>query len=502
MDSSLLQMTGVTQTFPGVRALDNVDFSARAGEVHALMGENGAGKSTLIKVLTGVYHRDAGKVLLDGKAVHIRSPKQAESHGISTVYQEVNLLPQLSVAENLCIGRQPKTAGMLSWPKAKKHAQQALKRLDLELDVTQSLASYPIAIQQMIAIARAIDLDAKLLVLDEPTPSLDDQEVEELFTVIRKLRDQGLAILFVSHFIDQVYKISDRITILRDGKLVGEYETATLPRLDMVGLMIGKDPQQVAAMEKQKISSTYSDTPVLEVKGLGRPGAIAEANFTINEGMVLSLAGLLGSGRTETAELIFGIDKAHAGKLIFKGQPLRQGSAKLAIQAGMGMTSEDRKLSGCIPDLSIRENIILALQARKGIFKKMSQAQQTKLANHYIDALGIKTPSPEQKISNLSGGNQQKVLLARWLALEPELLILDEPTRGIDVGAKSEIQTLMGALCKKGLAILFISSELEEVVHNAHKVVILRDRKQIGVLEGKDIEVRRVMEWIAEHGNG
>ena len=346
MDSPLLQITGVTQTFPGVRALDDVDFSARAGEVHALMGENGAGKSTLIKVLTGVYQRDAGEVVFDGKPVHIHSPKQAESHGISTVYQEVNLLPQLSVAENICLGRQPKTAGILSWSKAKKRAIEALKRLDIDLDVTQSLASYPIAVQQMIAIARAIDIDAKLLVLDEPTSSLDDQEVEELFTVIRKLRDQGLAILFVSHFIEQVYEISDRITILRDGQLVGEYETAKLPRLDMVGLMIGKDPQQVAEMEQQKLSSTYSETPVLEVKGLSRPGSIAEANFTINEGMVLSLTGLLGSGRTETAELIFGITKSHAGKLTFKGKPLRQGSAQLAIRAGMGMTSEDRKRSG------------------------------------------------------------------------------------------------------------------------------------------------------------
>jgi monosaccharide-transporting ATPase len=499
---SLLKMRGITKTFPGVTALDSVDFEGRAGEVHALMGENGAGKSTLIKVLTGVYGRDAGEVLFDARALEVHSPKDAESQGISTVYQEVNLLPQLTIAENICIGRQPRTAGLVSWRKTRKQAVKALRRLDLELDVSRTLSSCSIALQQMVAIARAIDIDAKLLVLDEPTSSLDDQEVEELFKVIRRLKSEGMAIIFISHFIDQVYQISDRITILRDGRLVGEYETAKLPRLEMVGLMIGKDPQQVAAMESRKIRTACTDTPVLTVKNLGRQGAVAPVDFVINQGMILSLAGLLGSGRSEVARLIFGVDKAHSGEIIVTGTRLNQGSPKRAILSGVAFTSEDRKASGCIPDLSIRENIILALQAKTGIFNRISQKRQMELTNEYITALGIKTPSTEQCISNLSGGNQQKVLLARWLALEPDLLILDEPTRGIDVGAKAEILALMGRLCQKGMAVLFISSELEEIVHNSHKVVVLRDRKPVGQLEGDDIEGHRVMELIAEHENG
>jgi len=503
MPDPLLQISGLTKVFPGVRALDGVDFTAGCGEVHALMGENGAGKSTLIKTLTGVYRRDGGTIVFDGKSVSLHSPKQAEASGISTVYQEVNLLPKLSVAENICIGRRDTTRfGFISPHKMRRRATDALARLGLSLDVNKSLADYPIAIQQMVAIARAIDIDAKLLILDEPTSSLDEQEVEELFGILNLLKSRGMAIVFITHFIEQVYAIADRITILRDGQRVGEYRTSDLPRLEMVGKMIGKDPEQVAAMEQQTIASTYSDTPVVDVSGLTRTGAITDATFTINEGMVVSLAGLLGSGRTETAELLFGIDKAHGGTIRFRGKPLAQGSPKRAIRAGMALTSEDRKRSGSIEDLTIRENIILALQARAGVFRAIPRSRQNEIAQQYIDALGIRTPSPEQVMSNLSGGNQQKVLLARWLALEPKLLILDEPTRGIDVGAKSEIQTLMGQLCEKGMALLFISSELEEVVQNAHRVVVLRDRKQVATLEGDQVQMHRIMEWIAEHNDG
>ena len=500
---ALLEIRGLAKSFPGVKALQGVDFTLRRGEVHALMGENGAGKSTLIKVLTGVYQRDAGTARLDGVDINAESPKAAEALGISTVYQEVNLIPHLSVAENICLGRQPTRFGMIRWGAMAKRAEAALARVDIKLDVTQPVSSYSIAVQQMIAIARALDISGKLLILDEPTSSLDEKEVAELFTVLRKLRGEGLGIVIVTHFMDQVYAISDRITVLRDGQLVGEFETAKLPRTELVSKMIGKELSQVPTIQHDDDGAAQTKRePLLELKNYGRAGSVTGMNLTVGKGEVVGLAGLLGSGRTETARLIFGIDKAQTGEMILDGKLTQFSSPRQAIRAGFAFTPENRKVDGIIPRLSIRENIILALQARRGALKTLSRKEQEDLADKYIKLIGISTPGAEQLVVNLSGGNQQKVLLARWLATEPRLLILDEPTRGIDVGAKAEILKLVQSLREQGMSILFISSELEEVARDSQRVVVLRDRAKVGELSGNQISEENIMRTIAGHSHG
>ncbi len=499
MNDSLLDVRGLSKSFPGVRALSSVDFTVRRGEIHALMGENGAGKSTLIKVLTGVYERDAGGTKLAGREIFPNSPQEAEACGISTVYQEVNLIPDLSVAENICLGRQPTTFGKIRWGAIMQRAKEALARLELDLDPSRQLGSCSIAIQQMVALARAMDVSAKLLILDEPTSSLDEREVSELFKVIRKLRDDGLGIVFVTHFMDQVYSVTDHITVLRNGELVGEYLTAELPRLELVARMIGKDAKDVAAMENHDPGTHIirEDKPFLEIKNFGRKGSIAPLDLSIRPGEVVGLAGLLGSGRTETARIIFGVDKPDSGEMFLDGERVNISSPRDAIRRRLAFTAEDRKVDGIIPNLSIRENIVLALQASRGAWAKLSRAKQDELADKFIKALRVKTPGPEQLIKNLSGGNQQKVLLGRWLATEPRLIILDEPTRGIDVGAKAEIEKLISDLRREGLAILFISSELEEVVRTSQRVIILRDRKKVGELIGEAITEHAIMSQIA-----
>ncbi|MBV8141301.1 MAG: sugar ABC transporter ATP-binding protein [Verrucomicrobia bacterium] len=499
MANSLLEIVGLTKSFPGVTALDGVDFALRGGEIHALMGENGAGKSTLIKVLTGVFPRDAGETRLEGKIIAPRSPREAEGLGISTVYQEVNLIPHLSVAENICLGRQPTWLGVIRWPAIANRARAALARLDLSLDVNRQLSAYSIAVQQLIAIARALDISAKLLILDEPTSSLDRNEVEELFKKLRKLRAGGLGIIFITHFIDQVYEISDLITVLRNGCRIGCFATKDLPRIKLVSHMIGKAVHQVEALEQKRASaaSIRSEAPMLEARGLARKGSLRPLDLDIRPGEVVGLAGLLGSGRTETAKLLFGVDRADQGTVRMNGREVRFDSPRAAIRYGIALTPEDRKVAGIIPNLTVRENIVLALQTRRGSWRRLSVAEQAKLADRFIQALGIKTPSREQTVRNLSGGNQQKVLLARWLAIEPKLFILDEPTRGIDVGAKSEIERLIQSLRQDGLAVLFISSELEEVVRQSQRVVVLRDRRKVDELREGEISEGAIMQSIA-----
>ena len=499
MSGSLLEVRGLTKAFPGVRALDGVDFTVRAGEVHALLGENGAGKSTLIKVLTGVYARDAGETRLDGRAILPRSPRDAEGGGISTVYQEVNLLPHLSVAENICLGRQPTVFGAIRWRAIRQRARQALARLELDLDVSRPLSSCSLAVQQMVALARALDVSARLLILDEPTSSLDEREVADLFKVIRKLRGEGLGIVFVTHFLDQVYALSDRITVLRNGRLVGEFAARELPRLQLVAHMIGKDVNEAAALARRApvAARVAAGVPFLEVRNFGRKGSLQPLDLKIHAGEVVGLAGLLGSGRTELARLIFGVDRPDSGEMRIDGRPVAVPSPRAAIGHRLAFTPEDRKVDGIIPNLSVRENIVLALQASRGPWARIRRAEQNALADRFIAALKIKTPGPEQLIRNLSGGNQQKALLARWLATEPKLFILDEPTRGIDVGAKAEIEKLIEKLRQDGLAILFISSELEEVVRDSQRVVILRDRRKVGELAGAAISEHAIMERIA-----
>ncbi|USN98043.1 MAG: sugar ABC transporter ATP-binding protein [Phycisphaeraceae bacterium] len=499
----LLLVRGVSKSFPGVRALDNVELTLRRGEVHALMGENGAGKSTLIKVLTGVYPHDGGTIEFDGRAISPASPRDAERAGISTVYQEVNLVPTLSVAENLCVGRFPTRGGLIRWGAARRRAETALERVGLKLRVGRQLDEYSLAIQQMVAIARALDAEAKLLILDEPTSSLDESEVDRLLELMDSLRSGGLAILFVTHFMGQVYRISDRITVLRNGAFVAESMAKDLPRFDLIGQMVGKDPEALRAREAEVRALHQKKAgggTLARVNGLGKQGSVAPVGFEIGEGQTVGLGGLLGSGRTETARLIFGIDKADAGSLEIDGKAHRPGSPREAMALGIAMTPDDRKVNGIIPNLSVRDNIVLALQSKRGIWRRISPKAQRDLAAKYIASLNIKTSNAETPVGTLSGGNQQKVLLARWLAVNPRLFILDEPTRGIDVGAKGEIEHLVADLAEQGMSLVFISSELEEVARVSQRVVVLCDREQVGELEGEAISEHAILEMIARAG--
>ncbi|MFC4597496.1 sugar ABC transporter ATP-binding protein [Cohnella hongkongensis] len=492
----ILQMNGIRKSFPGVRALKGVDFRLFPGEVHALMGENGAGKSTLIKTLTGVYSVDEGSVLLEGKPIRVHSPLEAQAAGISTVYQEVNLCPNLSVAENIFIGREPRRFGRIRWKEINRQAERLLiERLNLRIDVQRTLNAYPVAIQQLVAIARALSVSAKVLILDEPTSSLDRNEVEQLFTIIRKLKSEGMAILFVTHFLDQVYEVSDRITILRNGEFVGEYRATELPRIELVSRMIGKE---LDLLEELPREAARTDRKVwIEAAGLGRQGAIEPFDLAIREGEVVGLAGLLGSGRTEIARLFFGADRADRGTLKLSGEGGGVRSPREAISKGIGFCPENRKTEGIIDDLSVRENIVLAMQASRGWLRAIGRKRQEEISDEYIRALNINPPNPEHLVKNLSGGNQQKVILARWLLTEPKLLILDEPTRGIDVGAKAEIQKLVLALSGKGMSVLFVSSELEEVLRVSGRIAVLRDRRLVKEFEGQDIGQQQVMQAIA-----
>src|SRR5258707_3266403 len=460
----LLEITGLSKGFPGVKALDSVDLKVQTGEIHALMGENGAGKSTLIKVLTGVFPRDAGETRLEGKVIAPKSPREAEARGISTVYQEVNLVPHLSVAENICLGRQPTWFGAIRWSAIAKRARAALARLDLSLDIKRQLSSYSIAVQQMVAIARALDISAKLLILDEPTSSLTRTEVEELFKKMRKLREGGLGIIFITHFLEQVYEISDLITVLRNGRRVGCFATKELPRIKLVSHMIGKAVQQVEALEQKRASTATirSDSPILEARALGRKGSIQPLDLDIRPGEVVGLAGLLGSGRTETAKLLFGVDRPDQGTIRIKNRAVRFNSPRAAIRYRMALTPEDRKVAGIIPSLTVRENIVLALQASRGSWRRLSVAEQEKLADRFIQSLDIKTPSREQIVRNLSGGNQTKGFIPRWAVPEAKLFIFDQPTPGIEVGANGEIQKMIPFLPQENLAVLCIPCEHAE----------------------------------------
>ncbi len=495
----VLTMKAISKTFPGVKALEDVDFSLRRGEVHALIGENGAGKSTLIKVLTGVEHPDAGVIEFDGKAVEVKSPQHAQEIGISTVYQEVNLCTNISVAENIMLGREPRRFGGIHWKRLNDKARQALKRLSVDIDVTQPLGNYSIAIQQMTAIARSLEVsDAKILILDEPTSSLDANETNLLFEVMRKLKAEGIGIVFITHFLDQVYRISDRITVLRNGKLVGTYDTPSLPRVELVAKMLGRTITDLAAVSKAKVLRTEEDRgePLLEARGLGRAGSLEPVDVALYAGEVVGVAGLLGSGRTELANLLFGVDAPDAGSLMVKGKQVERPSPPESLRNGIALCPEDRKAEGIVGDLTIRENIILALQARFGWFRYLGIQRQYEIAEKYIRLLGISTPSPDQLVKNLSGGNQQKVILARWLATNPQVLIMDEPTKGIDVGAKAEIQKLVLDLAEEGKSCVFISSELEEVLRTSHRIIVLRDQKKAAEYSG-DVDDQTIIQTMA-----
>ena len=498
-ENVVLAMRDISKAFPGVRALSHVDFTLRSGEIHALMGENGAGKSTLIKVLTGVYELESGEIRMKGndKSIVNHSPQDAQNNGISTVYQEVNLCPNLTVAENLFIGREPRKLGMIDWKSMNKRSKELLKSLDIEVEPTRALEECSIAIQQMIAIARAVDMECKVLILDEPTSSLDDEEVEKLFTLMRRLKDEGVGIIFVTHFLEQVYAVCDRITVLRNGELVGEFETEKLPRVMLVAKMMGKDFDDLSDIKGEHKRKEGVQTPVIEAEKIAHQGTIRPFDFTINKGEVVGLTGLLGSGRSELVRAIYGADKPDGGTLKVNGKEVKINQPLDAMKLGMAYLPEDRKKEGIIADLSVRENIIIALQAKRGMMKKMSRKEMEDAADKYIELLQIKTASRETPIKSLSGGNQQKVIIGRWLLTNPDFLILDEPTRGIDIGTKTEIQKLVLDLADEGKAVTFISSEVEEMLRTCSRMAVLRDGKKVGEIEGDALTQESVMKVIA-----
>lgn len=492
---NVLEIRGLCKSFPGVRALHDVSFTLRQGEVHALMGENGAGKSTLIKVMTGVYEKDAGQILIEGKDKHFRSPQDAQDFGVGTVYQEITLCPNLSVAENMFIGRG--RYAFVNWKAMKEKTARLLRSLGIPASPTQALSSCSLAVQQMIAIARAIDMDCKILILDEPTSSLDEDEVQKLFSLMRELKSRGVGIVFVTHFLDQVYEISDRITVLRNGEFIGEYEATSLPQVELVSKMMGKALDEVSQITKHQASSYDACELVFEATRLSSTAGVEPFDFKIRKGEVNGFIGLLGSGRSESVRAMYAADKVSGGDIKMNGKKAKISRPIHAMKHGIGYLPEDRKGDGIIAELSVRDNIILALQVLNGFFKPFDRKQAEAFAEEYIRRLNIKTPSTNTPIKSLSGGNQQKVILARWLLTHPEYLILDEPTRGIDVGTKVEIQKLVLRLAEDGVSVTFISSEIEEMLRVCSRLIVMKDRAIVGELVGEDVTESDVMRAIA-----
>ena len=497
----IVEMRDITVEFPGVKALDNVKFRLFPGEVHSLMGENGAGKSTLIKALTGVYQVDGGEIYVADKERHFKNTSDAQDAGVSTVYQEINLCTNLSIGENVMLGNEVRGAFGINWSETHRQAKKALEQLDLgHLDTKRPLSTLSIALQQLIAISRALVTDVKVLILDEPTSSLDNAEVEQLFGVIRQLRDEGVAILFVSHFLDQIYEISDRLTVLRNGQYIGEYLIDDLSRAELISKMIGKEMAALEALESEATHTKRdrSVEPVLAAKDVSRRGGIQKTSVDLFEGEVVGFAGLLGSGRTELARLLYGADKTETGQIQYQGKKVELKDPVSGLMNHIAYSTENRRDEGIVGDLTVRENMILAAQAKRGWAKPLSRKEQNEIVDRYMGALNVRPPDPERPIKNLSGGNQQKVLLARWLATEPDLLILDEPTRGIDVGAKAEIQESVTDLAKEGVTVIFISSELDEVVRLSERIVVLKDQEKIGeIVNGPGVSAQDIVDLIA-----
>lgn len=498
----LLYMDHITKRFPGSIALDDARLQVMHSEVHALIGENGAGKSTLIKVLTGVYRRDSGTILFDGKTVNFQSPQHAQMNGISTIYQEVNLIPYRTVTENIFLGRERYRWGILDWRRMNSEAEQMMRRFHITLDVTQPLNTYTIATQQMVAIARALSFKSKLVIMDEPTSSLSDDEVQVLFEAIRLIKSEGISVIFVSHRLDELYAICDQVTIMRDGRTIDERELSGLPKIELVAKMLGREIGAVQHEGQTSFNAARHNVgaeKILEARDLHRGRMLQDVSLSVNRGEIVGLAGLLGSGRSETARAIFGADALVSGEVLINGTQRQFHQPAEAIRAGIGFCSEDRKSDGIIPELSVRENLTLAalpMLTRAGIVDRQKQQE---IVDQFIQQLGIKTTGPDQKIRELSGGNQQKVLLARWLCLHPQLLILDEPTRGIDVGAKGEIQKLIDTLAEEGLAVLMISSEMEELLEGSDRVFVLRDGKTVAEIPREQLSQDGIMHAMA-HG--
>ncbi len=498
----LLRIEHLAKAFPGVIALADASLTVGRGEVHALVGQNGAGKSTLIKILTGAHRKDAGTIFFDGKPVEFRTPQDAQSNGVSTIYQEINLVPYRSVAENIFMGREPRRFGFINWRRMNREAAKVLERMGIKADVSQPLMNLNVATQQMVAIARAVSFESQLVVMDEPTSSLDDREVAKLFEVIRGLKATGTSVIFITHRLDELYQVCDRVTIMRDGRTVAERPMHEITKLDLVAAMLGKELGEVRREGQTAFTGgTHQGGQVLlQARHLQRGRALRDASVDVGAGEIVGLAGLLGSGRTEVARAVFGADRIEDGEIRFEGEPANFGSPADAIEAGIGFCSEDRKVEGIIPYLSVEENMTLAAMPMLAHHGIVSRPQQRALVERFIERLAIRTSGPDQKIRELSGGNQQKVLLARWLCLNPKLLILDEPTRGIDVGAKAEIQGLINELADNGLGVLMISSEIEELTEGSDRVVVLRDGRTVSELPGEAISQDAIMRAMA-HGD-
>ena len=496
MAEVLLDIKGLEKTFPGVRALKGVNLTVNKGEIHALMGENGAGKSTLIKVLTGIYQKNGGTICFDGEEINARTPIEANEKGISTIYQELNLVLFQTVYENLFLGREPRTKfGSIDRKAMISEAKRILEELGIEIDVTRPLKNYSTAIQQMVAIARAVSINAKLVIMDEPTSSLDTHEVQVLFRIIRQLKSKGISVIFISHKLDEIFEICDRLTVFKDGEYVGDYDIGELNQLKLISLMVGKDTVE---LERNKQGYEFANAKVIaEMKDIRQGMRLNGINIEIKHGEVVGLAGLLGSGRTELAQVLFGSGMPDNGEIFWWGEKAGIHSPADAIKKGMGFCTEDRKTEGIIPHLSVRENITIALLPKLNSFGFVKTKEQDEIVRSYIDRLKIKTPTPEQAICNLSGGNQQKVLLARWMCMNPKLMILDEPTRGIDVGAKAEIEQLIQEFSKSGISVLMISSEIAELERNCDRIIVMREGRVIGELAGDQISQDKVMETIA-----
>ena len=500
--SPLLAMRGISKRFGGVAALTDAAFEVAAGEVHALIGENGAGKSTLIKILTGYYRRDAGEVTFEGRPLAVASPLESQQAGISTIYQEINLVGYRSVTENICLGRAQRRFGMLDWQRMHAEAAALLARFGVTIDVRRPLHDFPTATQQMVAIARAIGFAARLVIMDEPTSSLSERETQVLFDVIRRLRADGVAVVFVSHKLDELYAVCDRVTVMRDGRTVRVARMADISRLDLVATMLGRDVGTVARQGTTGFGAKGGGDAeaLLAVAGLAAPPHVRAVDLRVGRGEIVGLSGLLGAGRTETARMLFGIDAPDGGTVTLDGRAFAPRTPHDAIAAGVGFCTEDRKAEGIVPDMSVRENLTLALLptlARAGI---VDEAAQARIVERFVTRLGIRCTGPDQPIRQLSGGNQQKVLLARWLCMDPRLLILDEPTRGIDVGAKAEIQGLIRELARNGLGVLMISSEVEEIVEGADRAYVMRDGRTVAELHGAALTERNVLGAMA-HGD-
>ncbi len=497
----LLTMRGIDKSFSGAHALRAASLAVDPGEVHALVGQNGAGKSTLIKILTGAQRRDAGEIVFAGQPIAFATPQAAQAGGISTIYQEINLVPYRTVAENIFLGREPRRFGLIDWRRTNREAAALLARFHIDIDVRQPLLTYTIAIQQMVAIARAVSFQSKLVIMDEPTSSLDDSEVAVLFEVIRRLKADGVSVVFVSHRLDELYVVCDRVTIMRDGRTVATSAMRDMSKLQLVAAMLGRDLDVVAQQGSTGFhkGAHAAGRPVIEGDGLRSGRRVRDVSLRVRGGEIVGLAGLLGSGRSETARALFGADPPEAGRIRVGGSDAHVPAPDAAIRLGMGFCAEDRKVEGIVPEMSVRENMTLALLPQLTRAGVVDTARQGEIVARFIKRLGIKTTGPEQRIRDLSGGNQQKVLLARWLCMNPKLLILDEPTRGIDVGAKAEIQSLIEELARDGLGVLMISSELDELVEGCDRITVLRDGVTVAELAGERVNADAVLQAMA-HG--